>query len=145
MHRIATHLSTDLVGAVGVWEPNFVATNNSVITRSVCSLEVASFVHGINSTSSIQPSALVVLNQETASIGNQKTASLSMFTAASVGHWETATCEAMSIDLDGTNDTAVVGDQLETASIGTGFISKGSTPAFASDSNQESAPSSADP
>jgi hypothetical protein len=167
-HSNISSLSTDLVGAVGVWEPNFVPTNNSVATRSVHSWEVASFLNGINSTSSIQPSALVV-NQETASVGNwetgsavnwdtasavnwetasavdSETASFSMFTAASGGHFKTSTCGAIPIDLVGTNDTTVVGDQLETASIGTGFISKGSTPATASDSNQETAPSSADP
>jgi hypothetical protein len=48
-------LSTDLVGAVAFWEQKFIPRGSSV-----ASWEVASFVHGINSTSSIQPSALVV-------------------------------------------------------------------------------------
>jgi hypothetical protein len=68
-----------------------------------------------------------------------------MFTVASVGHFETGTCDAMSIDLDGTYDAAVVGNWLETAFRGTGFISEVNTPATASDSNQETTPSSADP
>jgi hypothetical protein len=58
-------LSTDLVGAVGCLGTELY-TYEHCCNRSVASWEVASFVHGINSTSSIQPSALVV-NQETAS------------------------------------------------------------------------------
>ena len=74
---------------------------------------------------------------------HSNTSSVTLSTAFAAA--QTATSGAMPIDLDGTYDTAMVGDQLETASIGTGFMSEGSTPATASVVKQETSPSSAEP